>query len=190
MNITAKEIIIKYLKFKHLVPNIFNLNEEKLKNNSEYYNQFLQLRSIFFAFNLGLVRDFESGSFVRNFPIEAFSKLVEIARENNCLDQYPCDPDNRISHKCLELLFIDLWDWRSRIHEVINLNSEFENIDGINLYAYQQISKVNYLIKENLDIVDQLLAYLVTPITDKISIEKLENNYGYPRTKSEVLEVY
>ena len=190
MYITAKEIIYKYLKFKHLVPNINSWNEEKLKNNSEYYQMFLQLRAIFCAFNLGLIRDFENGSFVRNFPIESFSRLVEIARKNNCFDRYACDPMNKMSHKCLELLFIDLWDWRSRIDEILHLNSEFENIGGINLYAYQQISKVNYLIKENLDIVDQLLAYLITPLKEKISIEELKKNYGYPLTKEELAETY
>lgn len=190
MYITAKEIIKKYLEFKHLVPNINNWNEEKLKFNKDFYFKFLELRSIFCAFNLGLLRDFENGTFVRNFPIEAFSRLVEIAKKNNCFDSYACDPMNEMSHKCLELLFIDLWDWRSRIDEVIHLNSEFENIGGINLYAYQQISRVNYLIKENLDIVDQLLAFLITPLKDKISIEELEENYGYPRDEFKFLKVH
>lgn len=186
MYITAKEIIDKYFKFKYLVPNVNNWNEEKLKNNSYYYTLFLQLRAIFCAFNLGLIRDFENGSFVRNFPIEAFSRLVEIAKKNNCFDRYACDPMNQLSHKCLELLFIDLWDWRSRIEEILHLNSEFQNIGGINLYAYQQISKVNSLIKENLEIVDQLLSYLVTPLKDKISVEELEKNYGYPLLEGEL----
>ncbi len=190
MYITAKEIIKKYLKFKHLVPNINNWNEEKLKNNPIIFDLFLELRAIFCAFNLGLIRDFERGSFVRNFPIESFNRLIEIAKENNCFDQYTCDSKNKLCYNCLELLFIDLWDWRSRIDEVIHLNSEFENIGGINLYAYQQISKVNSLIKDNLNIVDELLAYLITPVKEEISIQELENEYGYPKSKTEILEVY
>lgn len=186
MFITSKEIIQKYLYFRHLVPNINYWNEEKLKNNSFYYKLFLQLRAIFCAFDLGLMRDFEKGTFVRNFPIEAFDQLVQIAQKNNCFDKYACDPNNQLNHKCLELLFIDLWDWRSRIDEILHLNSDFENIGGINLYAYQQISKVNNLIKQNLEIVDELLGYLITPVIKKISILDLHEKYNYPILENEI----
>jgi len=86
----------------------------------------------------------------------------------------------------LELLFIDLWDWRSRIDEILHLNSDFENIGGINLYAYQQISKVNNLIKQNLEIVDELLGYLITPVIKKISILDLHEKYDYPILENEI----
>jgi len=184
--ITAKEIIKKYLYFRHLVPNINNWNEEKLKNNSFYYKLFLQLRAIFCAFNLGLLRDFEKGSFVRNFPIESFEKLIEFAQQNNCLDNCECVISNQLNYKCLELLFIDLWDWRSKIDEILHLNCDFENIGGINLYAYQQISKVNYLISQNLGIVDELLGYLITPVIQKISIDELVEKYDYPIIDTQV----
>lgn len=169
------------------MPNINHWNEEKLKNNSFYYKLFLQLRAIFCAFNLGLLREFEKGSFIRNFPIEAYQQLVEIAQQNNCFDNCDCKQNNQLNHSCLELLFIDLWDWRSRIDEILHLNSDFENIGGINLYAYQQITKVNDLIKQNLDIVDQLLSYLITPVVKKISIKELQEKYDYPILESEIL---
>lgn len=188
MLITSKDIIQKYLRFKQLVPNINNWNEEKLKNNSYLLNLFFQLRAIFCAFNLGLLRDFEKGSFVRNFPIEAFNKLIKIAKDNGCFDHYECSSNVELDYKCLELLFMDLWDWRMRIDEILHLNSEFKNIGGVNLYAYQEISKVNKIIADNLGTVEQLLGYIITPLQESISEEILSEKYAYPIIENEYIE--
>lgn len=179
MHCSYIDIITKYLNLRHLQPRMMDWNEQKLKINNFCYKTFHQLNSLFWAFNLGSLRDFESGTFVRNFPLDLFIPIVEIAKKNNCYKFKFDNKNDDLNYKNLELLFIDLWDYRTKIDGILRLNGQIENPEGIYLYVSQQIINVNNIIKSNLENIDQLLGMLITPQRKEISIEELKIKYCY-----------
>jgi len=82
MNYSAKDVLADYLQFSGLESSKTSWNQKTLKNNPPRFYRLKILKSLFKAFNLGNIKDFEEGGFVLKRDIEDYKTLIKQIRSD------------------------------------------------------------------------------------------------------------
>jgi hypothetical protein len=180
MNYMAKDVLADYFEFTSLEPSKTSWNQKKLKSNPPRFYRLKILKSLFKAFNLGNIKEFEEGGFILKRDIEDYKALIKQIRSDPSVKKgLRADEDVTLKHICR--IFERLLRYRSILDEALRFNSGLLTARGIYSYPYKRIDRMNEPINNNISIIDDILCLIISPAEKTISRKELIMNFDYPQ---------
>jgi hypothetical protein len=175
--VTSRDLLLAFLDLRRLSPEVDNWTEERLADNPPRLARLRQLVALFKAFGIPWnPAAFVEGTFIRPGdprydPI--VSRLKAEAVEGEALE------DGR-ARRQLPKFFSILFDYRTRLDDVLSFNSGLIEASGLYLLAYRKADMQNQIIRNNLAAIEDTLAELISPGRAALSRERLVHEFGYP----------
>lgn len=184
MILSAKDLVIKYLELLSFTPNLDEWDEQYLSNNPPRYYRFRQLKILFDAYSLDNITDFEKGEFILTRPLEVYKKLVNMAKHfHKEIQEWEFDYYNEEEHleyRMIMMMFTKLIGYRKVISKAIHYNDGDIEYSGFFRYAVELIGHFNHTISKELDSIDDVLSFIISPSGETFSVNELISKYGFP----------
>ena len=187
---TAKDVLDLYLEFEGMQPEQDTWSEEKLQDDPPRFYRFKMLQSLFRAFELGDIREFDEGTFVSKRKIEDYGTLIkQMKLELKNITKFRKGED--ITLKEIAFLFRKLMDYRRRWDRVIDFSSGLLACSAKYRYAFYKINQVNSEIQDNISPIIDILTAIMSPIGEVKSQKELLTHFDYPDVDlSDIDEIY
>ena len=185
MILTAKDVFKNYFKLLSYTSSIEDWDEQKLSDNPPRYYRLRQLNILFEAYSLGNIADFKSGDFIRKRPLEEYKDLPDMANHFDkeilkMTDSYDYYQEEGLDYWMVEKLFTTLIGYRKIISNANKYTSGVIECGSLFKYAYDLIGHFNYLISKELDIIDDVVSFIISPSGKTYSVNELISKYGFP----------
>ncbi len=185
---TAIEFIHIFQRFIEFIPDKKEWNRNALRNYKPGYCLYSQLESLFNAFELGKLTDFESGDFIlkmndNDYKI-IFKKLLKQSQKNHSeINFIHLKIEDRYQ---LVLLFKHLWEYRKTIEKLFHFNHGLIQTSGFELYGCRKVEQLNSYIKKRIYIIENILSLIISPQNKTFSKNELIEKYSYPKKEATV----
>lgn len=187
MNLTAIDVIERFLEFQLMVPDTALWKDSELRDNLPKLYRLNQLQSLFLAFDLGEINEFEGGGFVKKRPPEAYQPIWDKAQkdfqdlgeftESHLLNLMKKKESTRYMVSLFERLFL----YRKKLSEVLAFNSGVLAASGLYYYAFRKTEDFNnQIIKANLESIDNIIGLIISPDSQSFPRKQLIEEFGYP----------
>ena len=179
--VTALDLLHLHLYLHGIDPDYLQWAEGQLSEEPPYSVQLKQLKVLFTAFrmpwNAGAFRE---GSFIevgdpRHGPLveEAVSDMPEWARRQ---DWTAADD--------LRGLFSILLRYRELVYGTLDSAFSFNDgvmeASGLYYYAHWKVGQINQAVRQQMQVIDNLLVQLISPDGKAFTLTELVRDYGYP----------
>jgi len=187
---SVKNVLDLFLEFKGMQPDEDTWTQDLLQDDPPRFYRFKMLQSLFKAFDLGDVREFDEGAFVLRRKIEDYSALVkQMKSELKSVTKFR--KGEEITLHEIAFLFRRLMDYRRRWDRVINFSSGLLACSARYRYASYKTSEVNSQIRDKIAPINDILTVIMSPMLKVISKEELLTHFDYPDIDlSDIDEVY
>lgn len=186
----ASDVLDLYLEFKGMQPDQDTWSEDKLADDPPRFYRLKMLLSLFRAFELGDIKEFDEGAFVLRRKIEDYSTLIkQMKSELKSVTKFR--KGEKITLHEIAFLFRRLMDYRRRWDRVINFSSGLLACSARYRYASYKTEEVNSQIRDKIAPINDILAVIMSPMRKVISKEELLTHFDYPDIDlSDIDEVY
>lgn len=187
---TAKNILDLYLELKGMHSDQDTWTEDKLVDDPPRFYRLKKLLSLFRAFDLGDIREFDEGTFVVKRNIEDYRPLIkQIKSELKAITKFRKGEEITLNE--ISFLFERLLDYRWRWDRVINFSSGLLACSAKYRYAYYKVGEVNGQIHDNISPINDILTFIMSPSGKVMNKKELLTHFNYPHVDlSEIDEVY
>lgn len=173
--ITARSLLLGFLDLRSLSPELAEWTEERLADNPPRLYRLRQLTALFRAFDLPWdPQAFTEGKFIEPEHPRYAGLLVQLA------EALPEGARRTVRNRQLTAHFEKLFNYRTRVDEVLTFSSGALEASGLYLLAYRKVEKLNRVIRVNVASIDDTLVALISPEGASFSMEQLVRDYGYP----------
>ena len=158
-------------------PNYDDWTEERLNGNEPRLFRLRQLAALFRAFGIPWdPSSFIEGRFIQPEDPRYDALLTKLATE------MAEEPHSGIASNRDQLpeFFAILFSYRKRIDQVLSFSSGVMEASGLYLQAHRVAGKLNRRIEDNISIIEDILAALISPEAAEFSVEQLARDHGYP----------
>lgn len=171
--ITAYDLLHCYLEFDGLVPGLENCTEEHLSDNPPRLFRFKQLGAMFRAFEIDDLYAFESGQFIeRNNSLFRYAQTIAMISDGTLSSDRNND---------LQQCFFTLMSYRKEMEHVLCFGCGAYHIDSkLHRNTYEKIWQFIWTIKEQIVVIDKIIAAIISPEGKSFSVEDLVHDYGFP----------
>jgi hypothetical protein len=176
---TAREVIYAYLGLKHLCPNPKDWKISKLSGNPPRLYRLQQLNRLCDAFSVGPSTEFAKGRFVRLHLLADYREVLDLAARELVTNKVGLS-EELFEHDGVEYLFKELLDYRTNLDSALRFSSGVLEASGLYYFAHHRIKRLNTKICDNVDIVEDVLELILSPIREKFSAQELIAEYGFP----------
>lgn len=173
--ITARSLLHAFLTLRGLTPDLADWTEERLADNPPRLFRLRRLTVLFRAF--GLPWDppsFMKGKFIDPEHPRYAALLGKLAGEmseelgrGDAIHQLP-------------MFFAILYEYRESVEEVLSFSSGVLEASGLYLHAFNKAGELDHVIRDNLPLIEDSLAELISPEGVEFRVEQLVRDYGYP----------
>lgn len=73
-----------------------------------------------------------------------------------------------------------LFDYRTRVDDVLSFPGCVMEVSGLYLYGYHKAAELNKIIHDNVNIIEDVLVTLISPEAVTFTVEQLVRDYSYP----------
>lgn len=176
---TSKDILDLYLEFVCLEPDKNVWDEDWLQNNEPKLFRLKMLMSLFRAFDLGDIKDFDQGSFILQRKIEDYGFLIK-----KIVSDLGPKPGHAMG-KSLDLSDIAYMfqSWLLQLQEcekVIKSYSFVMMVSEQTYYTFHKIKEVNMAIRQSTADMNSIMCSMISPSGKTISKDELVRNYDFP----------
>lgn len=176
---TAKDVLDLYLEFVCKEHDKKVWDEDWLQNNEPKLFRLKMLNSLFRAFDLGEIKDFDDGSFILKRKLEDYDFL----KEKIVSDLGP-KPGHAYS-KSLGLSDIAYMfqTWLFQLLEcekVIKAYSWVIMVSEQTYYTFHKIKEVNMAIRNSMGDMVAIMSSMISPLGKTVSKEELVRNFDLP----------
>jgi len=186
----SNDVLDLYLEFKGMQSDQNTWTEDNLADDPPRFYRFKMLMSLFRAFELGDIREFDEGTFVLKRKIEEYSTLIK-QMKSELKNVTKFRKGEEITLHETAFLFRRLMDYRRRWDRVINFSSGLLACSARYRYASYKTDEVNSQIHDKIAPINDILAVIMSPLGKAISKEELLTHFDYPDVDlSEIDEVY
>jgi hypothetical protein len=182
--ITAHSLLYRFLELRSLTPELGHWTEERLSGNPPRLLRLRQLTALFRAF--GIPWDppsFVEGKFIDPEQPRYAALLLKLVTEMTE------GSDRWVAAHQLPEYFAILYDYRERVDKVLSFSSGLLEASGLYLHAHLKAGELNQVIRDNVAIIDDSLAALISPEGTAISIEQLVRDYRYPNVDLDEIDL-
>ena len=150
--ITARSLLLGFLDLRNLTRDLGAWTEDQLSGNLPRLIRLRRLVAMFRAFNV----PWDPASFVKGKFIQ--SEQPRYAALLSKLDEeIPCGPRGRYTRHVLPEFFAILFDYRTRVDDVLTFSSGVLEASGLYFLAYRKVEDLNKVVKANMATVEDLL---------------------------------
>ncbi|MFM8393189.1 MAG: hypothetical protein ACKOB4_04625, partial [Acidobacteriota bacterium] len=184
--VSALNLLYQYLDFRVMVPDLSHWNEHRLGDNVPRLVRLQRLKAMFRAFQINWdPSEFAQGKFIdprqdKYAPLlrRLINSTPEIRRHGLSAgaDQMP---------NCFKILL----SYRISVENLLSFNSGLLEANGLYLTAFNKTSGLNKIIRQNLSVIDDILAEFICPDWREFTVEDLIRDYGYPDVDLFMLDV-
>jgi hypothetical protein len=194
MILSAKDVVIKYFELLSLTDNINEWGEESFLKNEPRYYRFRQLKILFEAYSLGEFADFEKGEFIKQRPLEVYTELINMAKhfDKEILGseiEYYKEKEHFNDYRTIKWLYNKLIGYRKVIAKAIHYIDGVSLESGLYMYTCDLIRHSNHTISKEIDIIDDVLSFLISPSGETFSVNELIVKYGFPDVNIEDIDL-
>lgn len=173
--ITARALLLRFLELRNLSPDLSDWTEKRLSDNPPRIFRLRQLAAMFNAFDLPWNPQlFIEGGFISPEQKRYADALSKLAEEMPEMSRKLAESDQ------LPDFFRILFDYRSRVDDVLYFPGGVLEASGLYLHAYSKAGELNKIIHDNVNIIDDALVALISPEAATFTVENLVQDYGYP----------
>ena len=176
---TAKDILDLYLEFTYMEPDKNVWDEDWLQNNDPKLFRLKILKSLFRAFDLGEIKDFDDGSFILKRKLEDYDFL-----KKKIVSDLGTKPGLAYS-QALDLSDIAYMfqTWLLQLIEcekVIKSYSFVMMVSEQTYYTFHKIKEVNMGIRQSTADMSEIICAMISPSRKTIVREELVSNFDFP----------
>lgn len=173
--ITARSLLLGFLELRRYSPEFADWTVERLSGNPPRLFRLRQLVAMFRAFGLPWdPQSFTKGKFIEPEHPRYAPLLAKLAEE------MPNRSHRWRTDRQLPHFFEILFDYRTRVDDVLSFSSGVLEASGLYLHAYHKAGELNRVIRDNVAIVEETLVALVSPEGASFSVEQLARDFEYP----------
>ena len=174
--LTARDLLQLYRDLCRVVPDLLAWSENALGASPYLLVRLKQLQALFRAFKIPWDPiGFREGSFLEGEDPRHVLLLKRVAAEiaERRLDR------GSIQNQ-LPGLFSILLAYRDVVEPALSFSSGVMEAGGLDYYAHAKVAQVNQVIREQVQVVDDILVELISPKRTTFTRRKLVRDYGYP----------
>jgi len=176
---TAKDILDLYLEFVCMEPDKNVWDEDWLQNNDPKLFRLKILKSLFRAFDLGEIKDFDDGSFILKRKLEDYDFL-----KKKIVSDLGTKPGLAYS-QALDLSDIAYMfqTWLLQLIEcekVIKSYSFVMMVSEQTYYTFHKIKEVNIAIRQSITDMNSIMSAMISPLGHTISKDELVRTFDFP----------
>lgn len=176
---SAQTVLDLYLEFEAMQPDKRTWTPDKLRDNPPRLYRFQMLTSLFRAFDLGDLRKFSEGTFVRQRRIDDYAALIrQMESELKTVTKFRKGED--ISLHEIAFLFTRLLEYRRRWDTLMHFSSGLLACSARYRYASFKVDEVNSQIRDRIAPINDILARIISPHQKVISKAELIAQFNYP----------
>lgn len=185
--VTARNLLLTFLDLRGFVNDTNNWNEKLLSRNPSGYFRFQQLVAMFKAFDIEWNPEaFINGKFIKyddprytsllgTFHISMLEMLpVDMRRSINYGHGFGVHSDQL--NECFSILF----KYREHVERILTFSNGVLATSGLYFFAHGKTDELNRIVRENIDIIDDILIAIICPEGKQFSMVQMVNDYGYP----------
>jgi hypothetical protein len=175
--VTSRDLLQAFLDLRRLAPELDTWTEERLADNPPRLARLQQLVALFRAF--GIPWDpvaFVDGTFIR--PEDPRYDAILSRLKAEAVDGEKLE--DRRARRQLPRFFSILFDYRTRLDDVLSFNSGVIEASGLYLLAHRKADMQNQIIRNNLAAIEDTLTELISPAGAAFPRERLVREFGYP----------
>ncbi len=152
------------------------------------------MKSLLNAFELGDIIEFENGDFILKRSEEFEQSVFRLIFNNSLLADFnfPIDKhslETKINDRnSLVLLFKHLWEYRKIIEKLLRFNDGCLQTSGFEAYACLIVDRYNSKVKEDLNLIDNVLSSIISPDKKIFTEKELIEKYNFPIKDFEDIE--
>lgn len=185
--ITARNLLLTFLALRRLVPDVNRWNEKSLSWTPSSHFRFQQLVAMFNAFEIEWNPEvFVNGKFIK-YDDPRYASLLDTLH-TSMLEMLPVDMRRSINYghgfgvrsNQLTDCFSTLFEYRERVESLLTFSDGVLLASGLYFFAHQKTEELNRIVRENLDIIDDILVAIISPEEKQFSMVQMVNDYGYP----------
>jgi len=177
--ITARDLLHTFMELRLLTPNLKQWTQRRLKDNPPRLLRLQRLQAMFAAFGIPFdPAAFIQGKFI-NVDHPGYEGILKEAIET--LKQIPGVTHPKVSRGNLPYAFEILFQYRERVEQVLSFLSGTGGVTSdLFTYVHRKIACLNKIIRDHLNIIDDILTTLISPQGQTFTEEELSRLYGYP----------
>jgi len=186
--ITAVDFLHMYLEFNTMTSAKKDWTKPKLAKSPPWLNRLLRLEALIKAFGLRTkLVDFHKGHWI-DFENSAYDVFLDAAGAEileNPVEQWDTKQDRHRLQRVFELLL----QYRINLEKSLDPGGVVLCRDGAGLYADRKISALDAIIEQNLFLVEEPLATIISPENRSFQVTNLAREYGYPDVDLDELDL-
>jgi hypothetical protein len=176
---TPEDILRIYLELACLEPDKNKWDEDWLQNNEPELFRFKMLKSLFRAFGLGDIKDFDQGTFIVKRKLEDYGFLTE-----KILSDLGPKPGHAYS-QALDLSDIAFMfqTWLLQLQEcekIIKAYSWMIMVSEQTYYTFHKIKEVNMAIRNSTADMVAIMSSMISPSGKTFPKKELVRNFDFP----------
>lgn len=176
---TSKDILDLYLEFVCMEPDKKVWDEDWLQNNEPELFRLKMLNSLFRAFDLGEIKDFDDGSFILTRKLEDYDFL-----KKKIISDLGPKPGHAMS-QALDLSDIAYMfqTWLLQLLEcekVIKAYSWVIMVSEQTYYTFHKIKEVNMAIRQSTADMVAIMGSMISPSGKTFTSQELVRNFDFP----------
>ena len=176
---TSKDILDMYLEFVCIEPDKNVWDEDWLQNNEPKLFRLKMLTSLFRAFELGEIKDFDDGSFIMQRKREDYDFL-----KKKIVTDLGTKPGLAYSQALgLSDIAYMFQSWLLHLldcEKVIKSYSWVMMVSEQTYYTFHKIKEVNMAIRQSTADMNSIMCSMMSPSGKTISKEELVTNFDFP----------
>ena len=174
---TARHLLRLFLEFWCMSPDMTLWKEAKLADNLPRLVRLRQLMALFRAFKI----DWNPAAFVQGKFIDGRSSRHQAFMDSALASMRPIDvggidAERRMLPVCFKLLF----EYRARMESALSFSRSLQEGCGLYLFACRKADEMNGIILQNIGIIEDCLAALISPERREFALVDLVRDHGYP----------
>jgi hypothetical protein len=173
--ITARSLLHGFLELRRLTPELGDWTEERLSDNPPRLFRLRQLIALFRGFGI----PWDPPAFVEGRFIDPEQPRYAALLSKLTAEMLQGSDRWGAAHQLPEFFAI-LYDYRERLEKVLSFSSGVLEASGLYLHAHHKAGELNRVIRDNIAIIDDNLAALISPEDATFSVEQLARDYAYP----------
>lgn len=176
----ARNILDMYVDLKCHQPDKTMWDEVSLENGGSEYYRLKMLKSLFRAFDLSEIKDFDDGSFILKRKREDYEFLTK-----KIISDLGPKPGHALSQAlALSDIAYMFQSWLLQLYEcekVIKAYSWVIMVSEQTYYTFHKIKEVNMAIRQSIADMNSIMCSIMSPSGKTISKDELVRNFDFPQ---------
>jgi hypothetical protein len=175
--VSALNLLYQYLDLRMMVPDLSHWNEKRLGDNVPVLVRLQRLMSMFRAFQISWdPSEFSQGNFIDPRQDKYAPLLRKLINSTPEIQRHGL----RVRADQMAGCFNVLLSYRINVEKVLSFNSRLLEANWLYLTALNKTSRLNNAIRQNLSVIDEILAEFICPDQREFTVENLIRDYEYP----------